>query len=454
MLNMRTIIVLVTLMLGFEISVIAQKVEFSGNAHSVYEVVPEKSTGLDNIYVLYGTAGVSVSYEAVNSAEMVKWYKYGTQGGGYAEEITGITKSGKLTILPQVLPNCGYIIEDGVERTYFWVVDYADYYLTMTSIEPMAEQDCGTIGLGVDGSGGDIMYTTINGVNKKLSRDITLTFNTLECDNDNKQWNEKKVEKIYEGFKSTIYETAPLCNTEFTLIGDRFLKYWNEVISLTSTTYNTHAIDVNTVAEQAERDAPNEKKEEGQSALGGSAPVDISFIAYPTDAVAQREWQLSTDPEFGTVERSYTEDVYQETFNEAGTFYVRYIAKNADGTCEAESETYMVSIGESSLICPNAFSPQGSPGVNDEWRVQYKSIVSFKCWIFNKWGVQICELKDPSQGWDGKYKGKYVSPGVYYYVIQAKGADDKEYKLKGDINIINYKDVESTGNNNGEGVIE
>ena len=450
---MRKIIVIVTLIYSFGISAIAQTVKFSGNTHSVYEEVPEKSTGLDKIYVLYNTAGVSVSYEAVNNAEMVKWYKYGTQGGGFAEEITGIAKSGKVSTLSQVLPNSGYIIEDGVARTYFWVVNYADYYLTLSSIAPLAEQDCGTIGLGVSGNGDDISFTTINGVRKKLSRDIILTFNTLEWDSEGKQWDQKQVEKRYDGFKAVIYETAPLCDTEFSLVGDRFLKYWGEEMSLVSSTYKTHAIEIQTIAEQAERDVSNEKNEEGQSTLGGSAPVDITFSAYPTDAVAQREWQLSTDPEFGTVERSFTEDIYQETFNDAGTFYVRYIVKNVDGTCEAESETYVISIGESSLICPNAFSPQGSPGVNDEWRVQYKSIVSFKCWIFNKWGTQICELKDPSQGWDGKYKGKYVGPGVYYYVIQAKGADGKDYKLKGDINIINYKGRESIGNN-GEGVVE
>ena len=450
---MRKIIVIVTLIYSFGISAIAQTVKFSGNTHSVYEEVPEKSTGLDKIYVLYNTAGVSVSYEAVNDADMVRWYKYGTQGGGFAEEITGITKSGKVSTLSQVLPNSGYIIEDGVARTYFWVVNYADYYLTLSSIAPLAEQDCGTIGLGVSGNGDDISFTTINGVRKKLSRDIILTFNTLEWDSEGKQWDQKQVEKRHEGFKAVIYETAPLCDTEFSLVGDRFLKYWGEEMSLVSSTYKTHAIEIQTIAEQAERDVSNEKNEEGQSTLGGSAPVDITFSAYPTDAVAQREWQLSTDPEFGTVERSFTEDIYQETFNDAGTFYVRYIAKNVDGTCEAESETYVISIGESSLICPNAFSPQGSPGVNDEWRVQYKSIVSFKCWIFNKWGTQICELKDPSQGWDGKYKGKYVGPGVYYYVIQAKGADGKDYKLKGDINIINYKGRESTGNK-GEGVVE
>ena len=45
----------------------------------------------------------------------------------------------------------------------------------------------------------------------------------------------------------------------------------------------------------------------------------------------------------------------------------------------------------------------------------------------------------PDQGWDGKYRGKYVDPGVYYYVIEAKGAYNKKMKLKGHINILRPK---------------
>ena len=46
---------------------------------------------------------------------------------------------------------------------------------------------------------------------------------------------------------------------------------------------------------------------------------------------------------------------------------------------------------------------------------------------------------DPSAGWDGNYKGKLVPPGVYFYVIQAKGSDGQEYELKGHINILRAK---------------
>ena len=119
---------------------------------------------------------------------------------------------------------------------------------------------------------------------------------------------------------------------------------------------------------------------------------------------------------------------------------MRFQASNAAGTCDYFSETYEIHIGESQLVCPNAFSPNASEGVNDEWKVSYKSIVEFECHIFNRWGTKIISLTDPSQGWDGKYNGKYVPAGVYYYVIKARGSDGHKYDLSGDINILKYKE--------------
>ena len=41
---------------------------------------------------------------------------------------------------------------------------------------------------------------------------------------------------------------------------------------------------------------------------------------------------------------------------------------------------------------------------------------------------------------------KPVRPGVYYYVIQATGADGKKYKKSGDINIIRHIENSTTTN--------
>ena len=64
--------------------------------------------------------------------------------------------------------------------------------------------------------------------------------------------------------------------------------------------------------------------------------------------------------------------------------------------------------------------------------------------MFNRWGLEMAHLTHPSRGWDGRYKGKLVPSGVYYYVITATGTDGQEYKLAGDINILNYKNNNTT----------
>ena len=66
-------------------------------------------------------------------------------------------------------------------------------------------------------------------------------------------------------------------------------------------------------------------------------------------------------------------------------------------------------------------------------------IIEFDCHIFNRWGKEIIHLTDPSQGWDGRYNGKLVPTGTYFYVIKARGSDNRDYNLSGHINIVNSR---------------
>ena len=43
--------------------------------------------------------------------------------------------------------------------------------------------------------------------------------------------------------------------------------------------------------------------------------------------------------------------------------------------------------------------------------------------------------------------GKYVQPGVYFYVIEAEGSDGIKYKEKGDINILRPKTIQDENEN-------
>lgn len=430
---MNKIIAIISLLL-VQLQAIGQ-ISFTGNLNSIYTDTPSATTGLSNIYILHETDAVSITYTATNSS--AKWYSFSSYGATYATEITSnITYSGSTSTLSPIIANSGYMIEDGSQTTYFWVVDYSDYPLEILSISADdSYEECGITKIDITGSAKTITYYTILGESKSLSRDLTISYNTLEWDSENMAFTEIETSTIAETVNGSYYLTAPLCNTTFTITGDRFQEYWGESTStIESDTYFTNSVSVIATATQ-----DGEEESTSTTELGGSAPVEINFVSYNSDAVMHNEWQISSTSDFSDIISRYYEIEKLHTFSEAGTFYVRYIGSNSNGTCSSESETFTISISESYMLVPNAFSPTSSVGVNDIWKTSYKSIISYKCWVFNRWGVELFYSNDPEQGWDGTYNGKQVKSGAYFYVIEAKGADGIDYKLKGDVNIINSK---------------
>ncbi len=470
---------------GSALGASGDRLVFEGLSLPAIGVEAPANTGLDMLYVCYNTNDSSVKFPTQNPD--TKWYRYSNLGGGYAEEITtGISYSDGFSVLESPQVDMGYIIEDGDRRAYFWIVGYSDKRLTLKSVRAAAEQDCDFSVLEVDGKGEPLHYFTINGQQKVLSRDIEVTYNTLTFDEEHLQYIQGETTRTFESLETFMRVNPPAyCQTVFTISGDRFLKEWNWLQSVSSEPINPHAVMVYTTAEQEEMEESNDKAESrkkrsavrkgkkkaedadsseaenpgngdgdeqnpdvndvpgsniigtGTDGLGGSAPADISFRAYVTDGVLHSEWQMAENPDFDPIDYHFFQQDLDYTFTEEGTFYLRFIGSNADGSCEAVGDTYTVTIGASELRIPNAFTPNGD-GVNDEWKVGYRSLTKFECWIFDRYGNEVGHLTSPDQGWDGKVRGKEARPGVYYYVIEAQGADGKKYKKSGDINILKY----------------
>ncbi len=434
----RTLIILLTTIFGiFVLS--ASSLTWSAGERKVISIAPPAATGLDELCVIYSPQNAKVSFPAV-SAGAVKWSRYSNLGGGYAEEIaSGISFSSGLSTLERVEGDMGYIVETGGRQFCFWVVDYSKHPFNVSSVTESAEKDCSLCMLDVDGVGEEMVYYGINGRRFTLDREISLKYRSLVADHENIMFTETEVEESFPFLSHPLRTPAPLCPTEFELSGDRFLREWGEELVVVSPVVQPYAVMAVTSAVQNVRDADNEVKPGDGETLGGSAPCEITFDAAVTDGAVFREWQISQYEEFEDVDLRISDLNFTHTFTDEGTTYVRFVCANADGTCEYYGDVYTISIGESSLRCPNAFSPGNADGINDIWKVSYSSIISFECHIFDRYGRKIISLTDPSQGWDGKYKGKLVPTGAYYYVIKAKGADGKNYDLAGDINILNYK---------------
>ena len=77
---------------------------------------------------------------------------------------------------------------------------------------------------------------------------------------------------------------------------------------------------------------------------------------------------------------------------------------------------------------PNAFIPFNIDGINDLFMPKVDLT------IINRWGQ---ELYKGNEGWNGKYKEQFVSPGTYFYVIKVSGLDGVVKNFTGSVTLVN-----------------
>lgn len=142
------------------------------------------------------------------------------------------------------------------------------------------------------------------------------------------------------------------------------------------------------------------------------------------------------------------------TINNKNTFAYKHYPVEVIAGCYAVSAFDLTgNEGEKSvMICnfdacnsyeiPNVFTPNGDD-IND-WLVAKTSglveKVDFK--LFNRYGVLIFETDEPKLNWDGTYKGKIVSPGVYFYQCDVFGRTEsglEQIHLYGFVHVITEK---------------
>ena len=187
----------------------------------------------------------------------------------------------------------------------------------------------------------------------------------------------------------------------------------------------------------------SEQKTEEGTEYSGSAPVVAHFKANASNVGAWNayyEWRFWQEGEDGSKDSPYLiryEEDTDYTFTNAGVTRVTLIVKINGNTEVLDSATFVVTVSESKLIFPNAFSPNGDEK-NPTFRPkEYQSLVEFHAYIFNRWGHKLYEWTDPSaDGWDGTFNGKPVKDGVYFLLCKAKGADGRVYNIRKDVNLL------------------
>lgn len=171
------------------------------------------------------------------------------------------------------------------------------------------------------------------------------------------------------------------------------------------------------------------------SPASGYAPLTVEFFnntssSFGTSSITS-VWSFGN----GSVLTTSSTAMTSMTYSNPGTYTVMLIATK--GSCvDTAYKTVRVDI-PSKLEVPNVFTPNGD-GNNDVFFLKVANLKEINAVIIDRWGGKVYETTSTTGNiaWDGKnFAGAECAAGVYFYIIKAKGKDDKDYEQKGNISL-------------------
>lgn len=354
-----------------------------------------------------------------------EWLKYNPAAGSFDAYQTD--NSGNSTSTITNLANGGYrvnITSGGITETYTaWVMN--SWY---TATAEIAESACEYLQLTATFEEATLNYYDLStGVEKQVFKDVKVRWTA----NDN---------QVAAVLSPQIFN-PPAIDTDYTLtVYDRF----NCQVEVT--------VSYQSIVTEASFTA---------NPISGEAPLEVTFTSTSLNA-DEYEWfffrsreDLIEEGQNGEIADSILDTAIAPnpvfTFENSGSYQVKLVTtKNGEGIACTDTfylEDYMV-VDTSFVQVPNVFTPNGD-GDNDEFTIAYWSVKEINIQVFNRWGKKVHSWENNNvQGfentvteavWDGRIGGRYASPGVYYYVVEALGRDDKKRFAHGFVHLFRGK---------------
>lgn len=111
--------------------------------------------------------------------------------------------------------------------------------------------------------------------------------------------------------------------------------------------------------------------------------------------------------------------------------------------CQARDSIYIEVKEKREVFIPDVFTPNGD-AYNDFFTIQGsfpKLLTIEEMIIYNRWENEVfnsgkVDLSKPFEGWDGRFKGKPLPSGVYYYNIRLRFLDEEVKEYQGYVHLM------------------
>ncbi len=124
-------------------------------------------------------------------------------------------------------------------------------------------------------------------------------------------------------------------------------------------------------------------------------------------------------------------------YGDTGTYCITLIVENNYNCFDTATHCLKIDI-DFTFYIPNAFSPGGSFGLNDEFSGIGSYFSDYQMWIYDRWGNMIFYTNDIDRRWKGTVgNGKTIAQeDVYVYLVKLFDNNKNEHVYKGTVSLI------------------
>jgi len=131
---------------------------------------------------------------------------------------------------------------------------------------------------------------------------------------------------------------------------------------------------------------------------------------------------------------------FNPVFSPTSTTLYTLTVYDLNGCAEEIPINVIVTIPEVDVFVPNIFSPNND-GVNDVFNIGFSNSVvdNYSLSVFDRWGNRIYDenlVPNSEEGWDGKYKGSNVQPGVYVFMLRYTDPNRGDIYIGGNLTVL------------------